>query len=366
MSQWGYAAPTPKGITPQTTQKKLAALSQSIEKLKQKVDSQKKQEAEALRQLDETQQKLAQATQLLDSLTKNLADKKRKVDKLNQSIHALVSQQIQAERQLEHIILLQLEQYQAQNNNLLSDNAQGLYKKMPVYHYYMKAQESRLKRLHYQLNNCKTLEHKVEKEKTVLNELHSKVVKKNTELKQEQVSTQKLLPKLNRAKTQTLAELRQKIEEQKHLEALLKKLRAQAAAKPAKVTINVQHPFAHAMGKLMLPIHQKNARLIKKANSKFMISSPNSAAVHAVYPGRVIFSNYLRGLGWLIIIDHGGGYMSLYGNNETLYKKTGEWVDIHDKIAWVDLRPGSSNAELYFEIRKEGRVLNIAKWIGPS
>jgi septal ring factor EnvC (AmiA/AmiB activator) len=359
---------TPSKIDPKTqsTQKRLASLTQSIAKLKQKIHLQKQQEAQALQQLEDTQKKLAQATQRLDVLTKNLADKKKKVEKLNENIHTLLIQQMESERMLERLLQLQFESYQAQNNNPWSTQHHEFYAQSPICAYYTKAQEAHIKHLVARLNNCKTLGNKVEQEKAVLHNLQSKAIQNNHQLQQKQVVTQQLLPQINKERTETLAELNQKINEQKQLEKLLAKLRARLVSKPSKSVVNLNNPFSMAAGKLMLPIHLNKARLIQNAHSKFIVTTPEVADVHAIYPGRVIFANYLRGLGWLIILDHGKGYMSLYGNNQALHKKTGDWVNIDEKIATVAPSTGKHLSGLYFEIRKDGRVLNPLKWIQPA
>ena len=75
------------------------------------------------------------------------------------------------------------------------------------------------------------------------------------------------------------------------------------------------------------------------------------------------FSDWLRGFGLLVIIDHGGGYMSLYGHNESLYKDAGEWVGSGEIIATVGESGGQSNSGLYFEIRKNGKPQNPRSWL---
>lgn len=90
-----------------------------------------------------------------------------------------------------------------------------------------------------------------------------------------------------------------------------------------------------------------------------VIDAPAGAAVRAIRPGRVAFADYLRGYGFLIIVDHGRGLMSLYGQNQSLGKKAGESVAGNEVIASV----GSGETEgLYFEIRVRGRPSDPAEW----
>ncbi len=92
------------------------------------------------------------------------------------------------------------------------------------------------------------------------------------------------------------------------------------------------------------------------------ISSPSGTDVHAVAKGRIAFADWLRGFGLLIIIDHGAGYMSLYGENSSLYKAVGEWVSQGEVIAAAGNSGGQLRTGVYFELRKDGQPINPAAW----
>lgn len=94
-----------------------------------------------------------------------------------------------------------------------------------------------------------------------------------------------------------------------------------------------------------------------------LVGAPAGAEVHAVYHGRVVFADWLSGMGLLTIIEHDGGYMSLYGHNQDLLKAVGEWVSPGEPIAHVGDSGGQANAGLYFEIRKDGEPVNPRRWI---
>jgi len=79
-----------------------------------------------------------------------------------------------------------------------------------------------------------------------------------------------------------------------------------------------------------------------------------------------VFADWLRGFGLLLIIDHGGGYMSLYGHNSSLYKEVGEAVDGNEVIAAVGSSGGLSLTGLYLELRKNGRPFDPAAWFKGS
>jgi septal ring factor EnvC (AmiA/AmiB activator) len=93
-----------------------------------------------------------------------------------------------------------------------------------------------------------------------------------------------------------------------------------------------------------------------------LIDTERGADVRAVYRGRVIYADWLPGLGLLTIIDHGDGYLSLYGHNDRLYKAVGDTVSAGDVIAASGDSGGSSRPQLYFEIRKGSRPVDPGPW----
>lgn len=93
------------------------------------------------------------------------------------------------------------------------------------------------------------------------------------------------------------------------------------------------------------------------------IGADAGAEVHAAAHGRVAYADWLPGLGLLVVLDHGGGYMTLYGNNQALYAQAGDWVQPGAVIASVGDSGGQETAGLYFEIRKDGRPLNPRDWM---
>ncbi len=93
-----------------------------------------------------------------------------------------------------------------------------------------------------------------------------------------------------------------------------------------------------------------------------VIGTDRGREVRSVYHGRVAYADWLPGMGLLLIVEHGEGYMSLYGHNETLYKTVGDWVAPGDVVASVGDTGGRSRSALYFEIRRNGRPENPHRW----
>ena len=129
-------------------------------------------------------------------------------------------------------------------------------------------------------------------------------------------------------------------------------------------------PFSQARGKLPWPV---DGRLLARfgesrgddARTKWdgvMISAGAGTQVHAVYGGRVVFADWLRGAGQLVILDHGNGYLSLYGHNQTLLKSAGDIVKAGEVISTVGNSGGQATPALYFAIRQQGRPSDPAQW----
>lgn len=92
------------------------------------------------------------------------------------------------------------------------------------------------------------------------------------------------------------------------------------------------------------------------------LAAPSGQPVNAVAAGQVVFADWLRGFGLLLILDHGEGYMSLYGHVREALKETGDWVSGGETIGTVGDSGGQSEAGLYFEIRHQGQPVDPARW----
>ncbi len=131
-----------------------------------------------------------------------------------------------------------------------------------------------------------------------------------------------------------------------------------------------QSPFKSLKGRLALPVkgqlsHQFGARRPESGMlwTGWFLRTPASQPVKAVAGGSVVYADWLRGYGNLLIIDHGNGYMSLYGNNETLYKQVGDSLHGGDTIAAVGSSGGNEDSGLYFELRFEGKPFDPKPWM---
>jgi len=241
-----------------------------------------------------------------------------------------------------------------------------------------------------------------------LDELRAKTREQNSALlkiKQDRVAQKKTLEAEKGARQQVLYKLSSQIRlqrkeidtlvrDEKRLTLLIQKLArlaAAAAAKPAKPK-TPQNPslkpkpgemvtqvanaslaglnFARLKGKLALPVA---GEIISKFGQSrdgggpawkgLFIRARQGNEVRSVGSGKVAFADWLRGFGNLLIIDHGGGYLSLYSNNESLYKQPGDPVKAGDVVATVGSTGGQDESGLYFELRRQGKPFDPLSWV---
>ena len=129
-------------------------------------------------------------------------------------------------------------------------------------------------------------------------------------------------------------------------------------------------PFTQLKGRLNLPVRgELRSRFGSPREDSgtlwkgLFIAAPGGREVKAIAAGRVVFADWLRGFGNLLIIDHGGGYMSLYGNNESLYKQVGEATHGGETVAAAGNSGGNTESGLYFEIRHQGKAFDPLDWV---
>lgn len=191
--------------------------------------------------------------------------------------------------------------------------------------------------------------------------------KRKTQLTRESGQRKKVLDKLEASIATGSQKLKKLQADQSRLEQLLLEVEEAIANIPMPQDAT---PFARQKAKLPWPTRGKvrerfGSRIAqgKLRSNGIRIATKGNAKVQAVHYGRIVFSDWLRGFGLLLIIDHGDGFMSLYGNNSSLLKETGDWVSAGDLISYSGESGGASESGLYFEIRRNGKPLNPTKWL---
>jgi septal ring factor EnvC (AmiA/AmiB activator) len=204
-----------------------------------------------------------------------------------------------------------------------------------------------------------TKTHNLSRAKEVLSDEYEKLLSRKDQ-------REKSLVKINSAILNNDQRLKKMNKDRAELEQLL------AAVEQTIANINIPtdyKPFGSLKGQLPWPVSGKPSnRFGNRRNNTAMrwqglaISASEGSRVEAIHYGRIVFADWLRGSGLLVIIDHGDGYMSLYAHNQSLLKEPGDWVHPGDIISTVGNSGGQQSANLYFEIRHNGKPTDPSRW----
>lgn len=217
-------------------------------------------------------------------------------------------------------------------------------------------------------------------------------IKTSIELKKKEIETEKKkkadkLAQVKQDKKNYLASLRELEANSKRLQTIVERLEArskkQRLAKEPKIRTAkklppetppvTDHGFGSQKGRLSMPVrgevicsfgkHKHSQFNSYTMNNGISIAAPIGTDVHAIYEGKVIFAEYFKGYGNLVIVDHGGGYFSLYAHNAKITKKVGTNVSKNDILASVGDVDSTNGSMLYFEIRYQGKPIDPAPWV---
>lgn len=234
------------------------------------------------------------------------------------------------------------------------------------FRYFYDARTTQLNEIKQGLAELQTLRQALMKEQEAIEGLSEQIKAKQATLQEKYKQRHQVLTSLKAQRTDVNTKLSQFQKQETHLNQLFKSLKDTLTVTPQYV--EPMQKFSVMKKKLSLPIQSPHAVLslipgIKRDNAKkTYIEANEGTPVNAIFPGKVVFAEWLRGIGLLIILDHGNGYMSLYGNNQTLYKSLGDTVNQGEMIARVGQSGGQAKAGLYFEIRKDGETLDPTHW----
>jgi septal ring factor EnvC (AmiA/AmiB activator) len=175
-------------------------------------------------------------------------------------------------------------------------------------------------------------------------------------LEQQTKDQEALLKKLNQDNQSKQAQLKNLEANQYQLSKLIQSLTLQEKNNP-------KFSFTQMRRKLPFPV-QVNRQHAKKINQGVLFESKEGEPVYAIYSGKVVFSDWLKGYGLLLIIDHGQGFMTLYAHNQSLFKQKGDRVFLKEPIATTGHSGGMKKMGLYFEIRHYGKAISPLEWLG--
>jgi len=249
---------------------------------------------------------------------------------------------------------------------LNQDSPALLSRTLAYYDYFSRSQASQINELKQVLNTLDEMQVKINVELSALDEVQKSQQAVLDDMTSQRYERQAIIESLSSqigTDEKQLAELQNN---RKHLETLLEKLSNVLADIPADLGKRLGP--GDLKGKMPIPVKGRVKHAYGQARTAglrwqgWMIGAANGSEVKAIAYGRVAYSDWLRGYGLLLIIDHGDGFMSLYANNESLLHEVGDWVEPGAGISTVGTSPLSGNG-LYFEIRKNGKALDPAVWL---
>jgi len=336
-------------------------------------------------------QELEHDTSVYAKSERTLRRTERKIGRINKKIHKLDTQLKAQEKKLKK--LRKQEQNQRQDlfrqRQLLAGQIRASYatgkqeylkillnqedpaslgRILTYYDYFNRARSDEISQLTATIASIKETQQDLKDEQQKTLQFQQKRRNEKRDLTASKLERKKLLNKLRleiSSKSDQLAQMQRNEEE---LQQILKQLELALEEFPTAAPV-IREPFAKLRGKLKWPTKGRHLHSFgsprKLANLRWngvVIKANEGASVRAIAHGQVIFSDWLRGYGLLIIIDHGEGYMSLYGHNQSLFKDVGDSVDRNEVISLIGSSGGSEQNALYFEIRHNREPTNPKRW----
>ena len=349
-------------------EQRLEALKQEIHKLEQWLSNAKDEYSELDKALRTSDLEIAELLKQVETTRTELKEEQARLKKLRQEQsqlrhirkqhHQHLAEQVRAAHQLGDQGPLKL--------LLNQDDPQQLQRMMRYFDYFNQARINHIRQLIAELQRLETIAEQVVAQEQQLQQTESRLLQQNRRLTARKAEQKKLLASLSQQLNSKESQLKRKQANRRRLEQLLNEVQTLLSNSPRK---NDERPFRAMRGKLPRPA---SGRILKAFGNQrdqharwngWLISTHEGQKVRAVHHGRVVFADWLRGFGLLTIIDHGEGYLSLYAHNQTLFYDVGAWVNQGDVLALSGISQDSGRANLYFEIRHQGRPKDPAAWL---
>jgi septal ring factor EnvC (AmiA/AmiB activator) len=352
-----------------------ASQQEDLEKLRKRIASLQKDfektnesKAEAADELRESDRAISDSNRRLQELTQQQQSANRELGQLQQRA-AVIEKEMQGQQALLGRLLYQqyLEGGEQEYLKLLLNNndPNQLARELRYYEYIARNRAATLKSLNSGLLKLKAVTDQARNKSEEIAALRAEEQSQRQHLVQDKRTRQQMLNKIALQLKQQRREIGRLQLNESRLYQLVEKL---AHVLPDTRTDSA--PFKSLKGRMMLPVkgkvrYQFGTRRPESTMvwTGWFLRAAANQPVKAIAAGRVVYADWLRGYGNLLIIDHGQGYMSLYGNNETIYKQVGDSLRGGDTIATVGSSGGNEDSGLYFELRFEGKPFDPNKWV---
>ena len=350
-------------------QDKLSKLQKSIAKIQKHLKGSKKQRSEVVTELNSLEAQISKNSLKLDKLGKDLRNIRRQKTTLEHELQKLDRLVLTQKTVLSEQMRSAYSMGQQQNLKLLlnqQDPAQ-VGRSQEYFNYFNRARIAQIRQFQASIEQKKQIETKLKQTIDTQKQLLNTQKEKSRVRQKQRLQRKKLLTELgDKIKNQenTLTSLKSS---RGRIENLLKSLGELLADIPTNPSES--KPFKSLKNKLPWPVKGpllgRFGQLKNHGDLKWngvLIKSKYGTPIRVISHGRVAFADWLQGFGFITIIDHGGGYMSLYAHSETLLKKTGDWVSAGEVIATAGDSGGQPQSGVYFEIRSRGKPINPTKW----
>ena len=366
-NSWTFAESETTSPEQEKAKQELLQLKTDIENLQKNLKSKRKQQSRAVTDLRNSEKQIATATKILRSTNRQLIKKETELKKLRRQQTNLEANKTEQKKalaaQIKSAFVSGRQEYLKMLLNQEDPEALG---RMLVYYDYMnKARSEKVAKLQQTLIDLENIDKAIQDEIRELSLLKKSKEEETARLKKLKSKRQKLVNALAKeieSKTAKLNELKINANE---LQELIDSVREAIDKIDFTQPLNGLRPLK---GKLRWPTKGKTTRrygstLAAGLKSNGLVIGANEGnIVNAIHHGRVVYADWLRGFGLLVIIDHGEGYMSLYGYNQALYKQVGDYVEAGEAIATVGQSGGQQSPGLYFELRHQGKPFNPRRW----
>lgn len=378
LANTGHAAPTQK------KEKELKDLRGRIEQTQKDLESAEESKSEATDALKSSERAVSQTNRELYNLSRKQLEVSAKLNGL-QSDATRTQSEIGQQQALLSKLLYQ--RYLAGEDDSLKlllnqKDPNEAARQLHYYGYISRSRADLIQSLRLSLDHLQALENETQEKDKELTRIKAEQESRKHQLETEQSARQLVLTRIAKQIQNRRRELSTLKRDEQRLTQLIeqlakiasKKRKRSATTTPGKVKqpdlSQASGAFRQLKGKLSLPV---SGEVLHRFGSPredsgalwkgIFVRAHTGEAIKAVASGRVVFADWLRGFGNLLIIDHDDGFMSLYGNNEALYKQVGETVRGGDTISTAGNSGGSPDSGLYFELRYQSRPFDPLSWM---
>lgn len=374
-------AVVPHGWTQSTEESELRELRSRIKALQKEMERSEGTRDEARDALRESERAISQANRRLFELAARRRELNAELSRLQREQQEAESRIAAEQKEISRLLYRQYVHGQPEALRLLLNrqDPNETARQLQYLGYVSRARAELIGSLRENLDSLRTVTEETREKHASLRSLEKEEATQKTRLERQKAARQRVIANASTEISKHRRQISTLRRDEQRLTNLIERLAKEAARAREQARLrNRTLPdasanaaaFAKLKGRLRLPVigelanrfggQRQDGGLAWKG---LFISAKSGQEVKAIAPGKIVYADWLRGFGNLMIIDHGGGYMSLYGNNEALLKQVGDDTRAGDTIASVGNSGGNPDSGLYFELRHQGRPFDPLPWV---